>query len=365
MSRPPADGTGTRPRDPRRPPARRPARLRTAGRALRLLGVYVARFEAPVLRAALRGRASDTHECERLVARLSHRFFTEGLRGAGLALDTADGLPLPASDRPVLLLLRHSGPLNFQLGALLACHVLDRGMLGVGRALPGLDPAVGLLARRLRVDLIRWRAGGPARAMRLLMRHARDLAPCDALAYFPEGANMTAAGRRRALAELAAKDPGRARWADGLRYVLPPVSAGAARVLSLARDADVLVVGHTGLEDLVGALVDIGYPPVDSRRIHLTWWHTRAEDVPREPAAAAAWLDGQWEAMDRWIAGKRGTPDPDPRPDAPPPPDASRRPTDSPPPPPPPSPDASPPPGSTAGGPYTRHPIPVGEPGHD
>ncbi|MFI0975460.1 hypothetical protein ACH4SP_00350 [Streptomyces sp. NPDC021093] len=294
-------------------------RLRASARGLGLLGAYVVRFEAPVLLAVVRGRASDPQQCERLLARLTHRVFTDGLRRAGLTLDTGDGLPLPAPGRPVVLLLRHSGPFNFQLAALLACRVLDRGMLSVGRSLPGFDPAVGLLARRLRVNLIRWNRSGPARAMRALIHHSRNMGPRDALAYFPEGANMTAAGRRRTLALLDGTDPERARWARELRYVMPPVSAGAARVLAQATEADVLVVGHTGLEDLVGGFVDIGYPPprADDRRIHLTWWHTRAEDVPREPAAAAAWLDGQWAAMDEWIARKRGAPDPGPRAPAP------------------------------------------------
>ena len=286
----------------------RRVRPRAAARGLRLLGVYVAGFELPALVAALRGRTSGARECEQLLTRLVHRLFADGFRRAGLVLDTSDGLPLPAADRPVVMLLRHSGPLNFHLAALLVCHALERGMLSVGRSLPGRDPAVGILTRPLKVELIRWQDNGPVRAMRLLIRHSRDLTPREVLAYFPEGVNMTAAGRRRVLAELDRTDPQRAVWARQLRYVLPPVVAGGARVLGEATGADVLVVGHTGLEDLLGGTVDIGYPPRPDRhdhRVHLTWWHTPAEDVPREPEAAAAWLDARWSAMDEWIAEKR------------------------------------------------------------
>ncbi|MFI5801520.1 hypothetical protein [Streptomyces sp. NPDC051561] len=300
---------------PRRlPPDRlRRFRPRAAVRGLRLLGVYVAQFEIPVLLAALRARALGRRdltapESERLLTRLAHRLFTDGFRRAGITLDTSDGLPMPAPGRPVVMFLRHSGPLNFQLGALLVCHLLERSLLSVGRSLPGRDPAVGLLLRPLKVDLIRWEESGPVRAMRLLIRHSRDLTPHEVLAYFPEGVNMTSAGRHRALAALDHADPQRARWARQLRYVLPPVSAGAARVLGEAKDADVLVVGHTGLEDLLAGTVDIGYPPRadgHDHRVHLTWWHTPAEDVPRTPGAAAAWLDGQWTVMDTWIAHKR------------------------------------------------------------
>ncbi|WP_433544133.1 hypothetical protein ACQPZG_02750 (plasmid) [Streptomyces sp. CA-294286] len=291
-------------------PARR-IRWRAAVRGLRLLGVYVARFEVPVLVAAVRGRARSAPDCGRLLARLSHRLFTDGFRRAGLVLDTSDGLPLPAAGRPVVAFLRHAGPLNFHLAALVACHVLERDLLSVGRSLPGRDPAVGILVRPLKVELIRWDRDGPVRAMRMLIVHSRDLAPREVLAYFPEGVSTTAAARRRVLADLDRTDPARARWARRLRYVLPPVRAGAARVLAQAKDADVLVVAHTGLEDLLGGTVDLGYPPradPDDHRVHLAWWHTRAEDVPREPAAAADWLDAQWASTEEWIARKRGVP---------------------------------------------------------
>ncbi|MFD3513534.1 hypothetical protein [Streptomyces sp. NPDC058657] len=284
-------------------------RPRAAARGLRLLGVYAAGFEVPALVAALRGRTSGAGECEQLLTRLTHRLFTDGFRRAGLRLDTSDGLPLPPADRPVVMFVRHSGPLNFHLVAMLVCRTLERSMLSVGRSLPGRDPAVGILVRPLKVELIPWADSGPVRAMRLLIRHSRGLTPREVLAYFPEGVNMTAAGRRRRLAELARTDPERARWATGLRYVLPPVPAGAARVLAEAGDADVLVVGHTGLEDLLGGAVDPGYPPRADRRdhrVHLTWWYSHAADVPREPAAAAAWLDARWAEMDEWIATKRG-----------------------------------------------------------
>ncbi|MEV6553847.1 hypothetical protein AB0M57_34900 [Streptomyces sp. NPDC051597] len=285
-----------------------PAALRhgTAVRhCLRLAWVYLVFFELPALRALLSRRARDTRARERLFGHLSHRLLTTGIEKAGFFLEGRHAPPSIEAGRPVVLLVRHSGPFNPQLLALLACHELGRGLISVGRLLPAWDPALAFLLRPPRVALIRWNRHGPARAMRFLIHHAQRLGPDDVLAFFPEGAHMTAARRRTVLATLHRSDPARAAWARDLRHVLPPVPSGAARVLALAVDADVVVVGHTGLEDPLSCLTDLGYPVTGHRRVHLRWWHTPAADVPREPAAAAAWLDQQWGAMDAWISRVR------------------------------------------------------------
>ncbi|MFK8909224.1 hypothetical protein [Streptomyces sp. YS-3] len=298
-------------------PATAPRRGTALWHCLRLGWIYLTHFELPALRALLSRRTRDVHAHEQLFCRLSHRLLTAGVEKAGFVLERHNAPPSIEPGRPVVLLVRHSGPFNPQLLALLACHELGRSLISVGRLLPALDPALALLLRPLRVALFRWNRHGPARAMRFLIHHAQRLGPDDVLAYFPEGAHMTAAGRRTALKALHTSDPERAAWARQLRYVLPPVTAGTARVLAQAVDADVVIVGHTGLEDPLGCLTDLGYPSTGDRRVHLNWWHTPAAAVPREPAAAAAWLDQRWAAMDAWIAHARTLPPPQSRPDPP------------------------------------------------
>lgn len=285
-------------------PGASPRRATAVWHCLRLAWVYLLHFELPVLRALLSRQARGGREREALFGRLSHRLFTTGVEKAGFVLEGRRTPPFVELGRPVVLLVRHSGPFNPHLLAL-ACHELGRGLISVGRRLPAWDPALALLLRPPRVALIRWDRHGPARAIRFLIHHAQRLGPDDVLAFFPEGAHMTAARRRAALAALHTSDPARAAWARRLRHVLPPVTAGAARVLAQAVDADVVVLGHTGLEDPLGCLTDLGYPSTGHRRVHLNWWHTPAADVPREPAAAAAWLDQQWAAMDAWISHVR------------------------------------------------------------
>ncbi|MFG3283196.1 hypothetical protein [Streptomyces sp. NPDC048111] len=281
------------------------SRASAAKRCLQLARAYLVHFELPALQAVLTGRARGARAREELLVRLSHRLFTSGLARAGLVLHGSHPAPVLPADRPVIVLVRHAGPFNTQLLALLAGHALGRDLISVGRLLPAGDPAVALLLRPLRVALIRWNRHGPARAMRFLIRQAQALGPRDALAFFPEGAHMSAGRRRAALAALHASDPERALWARRLKHVLPPVSAGAARVIAQAAAADVVIVGHTGLEDPLSCLTDLGYPPAAGGRVHLAWWHTPAAEVPREPAAIAAWLDRRWAAMDEWIARAR------------------------------------------------------------
>ena len=74
-------------------------------------------------------------------------------------------------------------------------------------------------------------------------------------------------------------------------------------LLDGAPEADVVVMGHIGLEsfssisDIVGA-VPISDPVV----IHL-WRHRRTE-VPSDPDDQATWLVERWVELDKWVAGR-------------------------------------------------------------
>ena len=74
-------------------------------------------------------------------------------------------------------------------------------------------------------------------------------------------------------------------------------------LLDGAPEADVVVMGHIGLEsfssirDIVGA-VPISDPVV----IHL-WRHRRTE-VPADPDDQAIWLVERWVELDEWVTGR-------------------------------------------------------------
>jgi hypothetical protein len=75
--------------------------------------------------------------------------------------------------------------------------------------------------------------------------------------------------------------------------------------VAAARDAEVVFVAHTGLEDL-SSVVDLwrGTPMDASIRVKL--WRVPASEVPEDSEAAAAWLLGWWRRIDGWILENHG-----------------------------------------------------------
>ncbi|MEU5216583.1 hypothetical protein AB0G79_10340 [Streptomyces sp. NPDC020807] len=277
-------------------------RFRAAARSARLAAAYLATFELPTLALALTGRAATRDTALGVFSDHGARLFDVGFRRAGMALDLPDGLPRPDPDRPVVVLLRHAGTLNSHLMFHLVTRVLGRRPVCPGRLRALTDPAVGLLVRPTEARQFYWNEAGRKRALQYVAGSAATLGPAQALAIFPEGTNITARRRARALAELRTRGMReRAEWAAGLRHVLPPQHAGVVTALRKAAEADVLVVGHQGLEDLVGWAYATCCPPRVPSRVRVHWWHTPAADVPRTPARIADWIDAQWQRMDAWL----------------------------------------------------------------
>ncbi|MFB7512731.1 hypothetical protein [Streptomyces sp. NPDC056144] len=277
-------------------------RSRAAARSARLAVTYLTTFELPALALALTGRAGTRDTALGAFSGLGARLFGDGFRRAGMSLDVPEDLPRPAEDRPVVVLLRHAGTLNSHLLFHLATGVLGRRPVCPGRLRALTDPAVGLLVRPTEARQFYWNEAGRKRALQYVAESAATLTAAQALAVFPEGTNITARRRARALAELRTRGMhARAEWAAGLRHVLPPQHAGVVTALRKAVDADVLVVGHQGLEDLVGWAYRTCCPPRVPGRVRVHWWHTPAADVPRTPARIAEWIDAQWERMDAWL----------------------------------------------------------------
>src|SRR5207248_508869 len=124
----------------------------------------------------------------------------------------------------------------------------------------------------------------------------------DALLLFPEGGNFSWERWREALRRLRRR--GEHSWAlmAGRRtHTLPPRPGGALAALAAAPDADVLLLAHSGFA-------------ADGRdRI---WWRlpihhqltirtvlVPAAAVPREEAAARAFLEQAWTQVDTWVEG--------------------------------------------------------------
>lgn len=235
------------------------------------------------------------------------------------ATHLADGEPVSdAQDRdefeslfapgtPLIVASRHAGPGD--------SFVLIHTLLNDARRYPRivvkdtmqLDPAVDVLLNRIPTRFITptgfkgKKSGGGHGVEAQIGDLARGLGPHDAFVIFPEGGNVTVARRQSRIERL--RGEGRDALADraeALSHVMPPQPRGIHAALASAPDADVVFIGHAGLDALVTVRDIWKVLPVDKRVTMHAWRVPRAE-VPVDTEAQAEWLFEWFERIDVWI----------------------------------------------------------------
>ncbi|MEU3370472.1 hypothetical protein ABZ734_08315 [Streptomyces sp. NPDC006660] len=295
---------------------RLPAPVRGPARLVLLSAAYLLTCEVGSLVAGLRlrrarrrgpGDPSDHDALRVLLARRSTAaFFATGLRWAGMRVRWPDEPPRLDPARPVVVLLRHAGLLNTQLGIHLGMKVLRRRVHGVCKSAAVLLPGAASLVGLTPLIPLRWNAEGRARAGREFAAMGPGLGGGDAAVILPEGTNFSARRRRARIAYL--RRSGRhdlAAAAEAMPCVLPPLARGAAALLAAAPTAQVLVVGHTGLEDVLPWRLGGGYPARTDAAVHVAWGTYEAAEVPRDRDGFETWLYERWAELDAWVLATR------------------------------------------------------------
>ena len=139
------------------------------------------------------------------------------------------------------------------------------------------------------------------RAVAIMRRAAEDVDETTVACIFPEGTFFTLERLDRAIDRLRETRPDLAEPAATLRHVLPTRAAGSVTLLAGAPTADVVVLGHIGLEAF-SSIRDIirAVPISDPVLVHL-WRHRRA-DIPSDADDQATWLLLRWLELDAWIS---------------------------------------------------------------
>jgi 1-acyl-sn-glycerol-3-phosphate acyltransferase len=228
------------------------------------------------------------------------------LFGVRLEVEGDDAAP----PGPLLVFMRHASIADTLLPAVTLAgprgwrlrYVLKRELLW--------DPCLDVVGQRLPNVFVRRDGADSGREVRAVTALAAGLGVRDGVLVYPEGTRFTAAKRARRLAELAARGDGeRLARAERLRHVLPPRTGGPLALLAAAPAADVLVVAHTGFED-VTTFADTMRGTLVGRVVRVRWWRHAAASVPREAAGAIEWLDRVWAEVDAWIDARRTEPEP-------------------------------------------------------
>jgi 1-acyl-sn-glycerol-3-phosphate acyltransferase len=210
-----------------------------------------------------------------------------------------DGLEL-AGGGPLIVLIRHASTVDTLLPETFIAiqhrmwlrYVLKRELLNL--------PTIDIGRRWVPTVFVRRSAAGLDGETDRLKTLAGGLAHDEAVLIYPEGTLFSPAKLARAQRVVSKRQPELADLATRLRHVLPPKLVGPVTLLQAAPGADVLVVGHLGLDsfeyprdmwrgDLVGSTV------------HLKFWRYPAASVPRDDSGCARWIYERWTELDDWI----------------------------------------------------------------
>jgi nucleotide-binding universal stress UspA family protein len=133
---------------------------------------------------------------------------------------------------------------------------------------------------------------------------ADELGEGEALLIYPEGTRHTDAKLAKAQAVIAERQPDVAPLANRLRNVLPPRLGGPLALLDQARDADVVMCGHVGLDGFE-YISDIWAGGLVGTTVKVRFWRWPAAAVPAGEQDRIIWLYERWQTLDDWVGEQR------------------------------------------------------------
>ena len=247
------------------------------------------------------GRAAAAHT--RLQSWWAIGLFRAAARILRLTLEVEGASALQPG--PLIVLMRHASVADTLLPAVvIASHgirlryVLKRELLW--------DPCLDVVGQRLPNAFIRRGSGDSQAEVDRIAELGRNLAPDEGVLIYPEGTRFTPEKRARALARIAASGrPNLVARAHELTAVLPPRTAGLLALLDASKDADVLVLAHTGLEGLAN-VADILRLGASERHIRVRLWRVPRASIPAGHDMRVRWLYDEWARVDAFVtAGVR------------------------------------------------------------
>lgn len=229
-------------------------------------------------------------------------FFREAERVAGLTIATEGPTPDAFPGRGLIVCCRHAGPADSVTLLHALMHWYRREPRVVLKDTLNWEPGVSVLLNRIPARFISPNPGSGQDFESQIRDLSTDLDHNDALVIFPEGGNFTPQRRQRAIDRLRKLGLERmAERAEGMIHVLAPRPGGVIAALDGAPDADVLLVGHTGLDHIFTAGDVWREFPMDTE-IVMRWWHVPRAEIPEGREQRIEWLFEWWEHIDRWIA---------------------------------------------------------------
>jgi 1-acyl-sn-glycerol-3-phosphate acyltransferase len=236
------------------------------------------------------------------VYRLKRRWLGSHLAGIrrlfGLRLEV-EGLAL-AGPGPVLVMIRHASIIDNTLPDAIVGRAHGLGFRFVIKRELQMLPTIDIGGRWVPTLFVRRASGDTAAELERMRALTVNLSPQDGLLIYPEGTRWTPEKLARANEIIAERQPEIAPLAARLRNVLPPRLGGTLALLESARQADVVIFGHVGLDGFE-YVSDIWSGGLVGTTVRLKFWRFPAAAVPHDRDELIAWLYDRWQELDDWI----------------------------------------------------------------
>ena len=219
------------------------------------------------------------------------RFEIEGLEDAGPG--------------PIVVLIRHASIIDNMLPDAVLAHAHGLGLRYVIKRELQMIPTIDIGGRWVPTNFVRRASKDPAGEITKLRGLAHDLVDGEGILIYPEGTRHTDEKLARAQAIIAERTPEIAPLANRLRNVLPPRLGGPVALLEEARDADVVLFAHVGLDGFE-YISDIWAGGLVGTPVRMRFWRFAAAEIPRKEAELTQWLYATWQILDDWVGEQRG-----------------------------------------------------------
>jgi 1-acyl-sn-glycerol-3-phosphate acyltransferase len=240
------------------------------------------------------------------VYRLKRRWLRSHLAGIrrlfGLRFEI-EGLEL-AGPGPVLVLIRHASIIDNTLPDAIVGRAHGLGFRFIIKRELQMLPTIDIGGRWVPTLFVRRASGDTAAELERMRALTVNMSSQDGLLIYPEGTRWTPAKLARANEIIAERQPEVAPLAARLHNVLPPRLGGTLELLESARQADVVIFGHVGLDGFE-YVSDIWSGGLVGTTVRLKFWRFPAAEVPSDRDQLIAWLYDRWQELDDWIGEMR------------------------------------------------------------
>lgn len=165
-----------------------------------------------------------------------------------------------------------------------------------------VDPCLDVVGNRLPNCFVERGSDRKEREIHRVVRLSDGVGEDEAVVIFPEGTRYTPGKRAHLVERMRQKGERAADLAAELQHTLSPLRAGALALGTSARDLDLVVVAHRGIE-AAGSLRDLITGGLTHKNLRIRVWRTPAADVPRDDDAFRAFLADRWRAVDAFVGG--------------------------------------------------------------